>query len=185
MKGHSHTSFKTFHFLRAIDAPNTFHFYKEIRQLLLQVANGTSEILVGRNGKPLFPNSYKWLINWQVQPWNSCLQFASWLSKYCFVLDCWIEEFLRGETIQSYGTYMYVCFLLECMHCNVGEKQGDGHGGRDVKIKPLGWVVSRNLKVPPLPNFDWIQQRRPPMICNQIGMFTQKRMTLICQIPTR
>ena len=59
MKGHSHTSFKTFHFLRAIDAPNTFHFYKEIRQLLLQVANGTSEILVGRNGKPLFPNSYK------------------------------------------------------------------------------------------------------------------------------
>ena len=128
MKGHSQTSFKTFHFIRAIDAPNTFHFYKEIRQLLFQVEMGTSEVVVGRNGKPLFPNSYKWLINWQVQPWNSCLQFASWLSKYCFVLDCWIEEFLRGETIQSYGTYMYVCFLLECMHCNVEEKQGDGHG---------------------------------------------------------
>ena len=115
MKGHSQTSFKTFHFLRAIDAPNTFHFYKEIRQLLFQVEMGTSEVVVGRNGKPLFPNSYKWLINWQVQPWNSCLQFASWLSKYCFVLDCWIEEFLRGETIQSYET-SYVRMLLTWMH---------------------------------------------------------------------
>ena len=59
MKGHSQTSFKTFHSIRAIDAPTTFHFYKEIRQLLFQVEMGTSEVVVGRNGKPLFPNSYK------------------------------------------------------------------------------------------------------------------------------
>ena len=60
-----------------------------------------------------------------------------------------------GRPFKAMRRRMYVCFLLECMHCNVEEKQGDGHGwGRDVKIKPLGWIVSRNLKVPPLPNFD-------------------------------
>ena len=33
-----------------------------------------------------------------------------------------------GRPFKAMGR-MYVCFLLECMHCNVGEKQRDGHGG--------------------------------------------------------
>ena len=81
--------------------------------------------------------------------------------------------------ICTYASYLNACIVM--LKKNKGTVMD---GGRDVKIKPLGWIVSRNLKVPPLPNFDWIQQWRPPMICNQIGMFTQKRMTLICQIPT-
>ena len=83
--------------------------------------------------------------------------------------------------ICTYASYLNACIVM--LEKNKGTVMGRGRG--DVKIKPLGWVVSRNLKVPPLPNFDWIQQWRPPMICNQIGMFTQKRMTLVCQIPTR
>ena len=33
-----------------------------------------------------------------------------------------------GRPFKAMRRRMYVCFLLECMHCNVEEKQGDGHG---------------------------------------------------------